>query len=681
MAYYLPYKAQFYNQIGQFVEVEFYNTTFSDTTELIPLVSFKHEYVNGDQDKFNPIIIGSRCVIQVRAKHDSADALNNETFYANAYDEWKVLAYVDSIPVFAGFITMDVEPYVLKDKPYNIVITATDGLGLLKNVPLTDVSGVDFVGRNTLLEYICGALKKTNIDLNVRVCLNWYNAGQDDRYDVGSPDMLTQTTLHHRSLLEDVNGFYDCYTALERLLGKWGVLFQWKGRWVISNRAELMGSGGPDQYYTEYDSNGTSPVAVFDLTGVQHVDKDLNIAPVNLDQLVSYQAPVKSVKTVYNYEIPENLVNNERLQTLGSFLSPLSGSGYSAWNLVGWSHWTGQPQTGLGTSEAASSQTAYIKKEFDVYNTETDRYYVVPIDVTAPATQLQNYIRNDNDDFWVDAGDKISPSITFRTLSDESTTDLYLAAIIILKDGFSGSSSGHWYSLDNSGSWTNTPNSVFGQYNITADTTEWTTVSIAETTIPASGTMYLLLGRGNMVVAGNQAHFKDIQFNYVPYVKGSRLAVKGDYWLTSQNTNIKDVIEDEVFISDAPKRILKGALWNEAGTALTNPDWYKLNETENRHFKELINLGRYRQQYVRQRRVEGTFKGTMMQPSSDPTNPIPLGFHRQFYITNLDNAYVLVPPLEIDYVRGIFRGTLMACFTSSTDLVTEGDTHTFNYIF
>jgi len=677
MAYYLHYISQFNNQIGQYVQVEFYNTTFNDTAENLPLVSFKHEYINGDQDKFTPVIIGSRCIIQVRAKHDSADALNNETFYANAYDDWKVIAYVDAIKVFEGFITMDVEPYVLKDKPYNIVITATDGLGLLKNVPLTDVSGVDFVGRNSLLEYICGALKKTNLDLNVRICLNWFNAGQDDRFDVGSPDMLTQTTLHHRSMLEDVNGFYDCYTALERLLGKWGVLFQWKGRWVISNRAELMGSGGPDQYYTEYESNGTSPVAVFDLTGVQHVEKDLNIAPVNLDQLVSYQSPVKSVKTVYNYEIPENLVNNQRQQSLGAFISPLSGSGYSAYELVGWGQYNGDSNA---LSVYAGTKNAYIKTEFNTYNVETDRYYVVEAD-TAIATALGDEIRNDNDDFWVDAGDKMTIAITARLLTDQAGSDpIFLGRVAILIDGTSGSSASDWYTLNPGGDWVNNPFANFAQTNESGDQTTWVTYSTECEFFPANGTLYLFLGSGG-VDNLNEAHFKDISINYTPYVKGSRLSVKGDYWLTEQSTNIKDVIVDEVFISDAPKRILKGALWNEAGTALTNPDWYKLNETENRHFKELVNLGRYRHQYVRQRRVEGTFKGTMVQPSSDPTNPIPLGFHRHFYITNLDHAYVLVPPLEIDYVRGMFRGTLMSGSTGSPDTTTEGDTHTFNYIF
>jgi hypothetical protein len=674
MAYYNKYTAQYYNQIGQFVEVQFWNTTFSDTIKNLPLVSFKMEYANGNQDKFDPVIIGCRCIIVVRAKHDSADELNNETFYANAYDDWKVLAYVDGIQIFAGFITMDVEPYVLKDKPYNIVITATDGLGLLKNTALSDVSGVDFVGRNTLLEYICGALKKTNLDLNVRVCLNWYNAGQDDRYDVGSPDMLTQTTIHHRSMLEDVNGFYDCYTALERILGKWAVLYQWKGRWVISNRAELMYG---DQWFTEYDSNGTTPVATWDLTGYQRVEKDINISPVNLDQLVSYQTPVKSVKTVYRYEIPENLFNNQRQQLLGAFIAPLSGSGYSAYELVGWGQYSGDPN---GLSVYAGTKNAYLRTEFNTYDVETDRYYVVEAD-TAIATALGHEIRNDNDDFWVDAGDKMTIAITARLLTDQAGSDpIFLGRVAILKDGTSGSSAADWYTLNPGGDWVNNPFANFAQTNETGNQTEWVTYSTECDFFPANGTLYLFLGSGG-VDNLNEAHFKDIEINYTPYVKGSRLSVKGDYWLTTQNTNIKDVIEEDVFISDAPKRILKGALWNAAGTALTNPDWYYLNNTENRHFKELVNLGRYRSQYVRQRRVEGTFKGTMMQPSSDPTNPIPLAFHKQFYITNLDNAYCLVPPLEIDFVKGLFRGTLMACFVSSTDLVTEGDTHTFNYIF
>lgn len=677
MAYTLKYTCKAFNRLAQLIDIEFYSNTLTGSSTQLPLISFSHEYINGDQDKYNPINIGSRAVIKIRAKKGSDAAINNEMFYADESNEWLVFINIDTVPVFRGFITNDVEPYVLKDKPYDIVITCTDGLGLIKNDPLTDIAGDQFNGRHFLIEYLAGALKKTGLDLNIRLCLNVYNNGQDDRFDAGSPDTFTQTMQHYKTYEKDVNSFYDCYESLERLLSGFGcVCFQYMGMWVVSSRAELQDSSGPAQYYSDYDSDGVFISATYDLNGVQVIGKNLGIISVNLEQFVSYQPAIKSAVTRFKYRIPPNLVNNQRLQNLGSFISPLSGIGYAAWQLFGWGKYQGDPNT---LTPYAGAANAYIKTEFDSFAVESDRYYVIESD-TGVATALGVEIRNDNDDFFVDAGDKCIFSQTSRLNADQGGSDpIFLGRIALLISGMSGSSSAHWWTLNPGGGWVNNPFANFAQTNESVNTSLWETYTTEADVFPANGTLYWFLGSGG-VDGGGMAHHKDLDITMTLYVKGSILDVDGDYWATAQNRAIKEKIDEEVFTSDGPKRILPGATWKST-TELTDPDWYRLGFSESEHLKELTNLGRYRHQYRAQKRIEGQFKGVMCQPTGAPTIQLPLGFHRGFLINDVDGEFVLVPPLTIDYVQGLWRGTLIHSFLSTDDVAQTGDTHAFNYEF
>jgi hypothetical protein len=245
--------------------------------------------------------------------------------------------------------------------------------------------------------------------------------------------------------------------------------------------------------------------------------------------------------------------------------------------------------------------------------------------------------------------------------------------------GAGGGSSSDWWSLNPAGDWVNNPFANFAQTTESIDTSQWVTYTTEADVFPADGNVYLFLGSGG-VDGGGSAHHKDIDINVTLYVKGSRLDVDGDYWTTSQDASIKDKTDDEIFISDAPKRIIPGAIWNEAGTALTNPDWYQYTISENRHFKEIVNLTRYRHQLSRRKRLEGQFKGVMCIPSGSPSIQLPLAFHRHFSVEEIDIKFVMVPPLQIDYVNGFWRGTLVSSY-EITDDVAEGDSHFFKHEF
>jgi hypothetical protein len=693
MAYYQTYQCNFNNRNTNNIRVEFWQKdVFADSITVLPCVSVKTQYYEGQEDKFLPTIIGLKLEVVVRAKFGSASTINAEMFYPESADQWKVIAYCDEVCIFNGFIVNDVEPYQMREKPYNIVIRATDGLMQLKGQPLTTWDGDTFNGRNTILSYLAGAISKTGTEVNIRSYVNTYNATHNDRADSGSPDMLTQTKLHHRSLLKDVNSFYDCYETIERLLKGWCIIYQYEGEYCIVSRDCIL-SYGNTVWFTEYDYAGNFIGATQDVYGDIGIGKQKFIQPIELNQYASYDAPFKSVKTVFNYEIPEDLVNNQKLQQLGAFISPLSGSGYAAYQKVGWTAKTGNPTS---KADYTGSKNTYIRNEVDTYGTETDRYYRIEYD-NAVTSNLGLYIENDNTDFFVDENDLIAFEFQVRIntiVGGGIHVNARFVQVLILKDGTTGSSSTDWYSLGADGVWHNDiTHFAYARDEFIAGLptypNEFVTWSISDTAIPASGSLYINYGGYDLDSSPSQTviDHRPAKISYTPYLRGARFAVKGDYWKTEQNTKLNDSLEEEIYISDAPKRILKGAMWDSAGTALTNPDWYRYGTTENRHFKEIVNLTRYAHQFRPVRKISGEFKGVMFQTNlligSLTMHPICL--HSRFYFENEpftnQRFYIFTAPVEMDWVSARINGTLVEVARQGDAGDTDGDSHSFNYIF
>lgn len=648
---------------------------------VVPLVSFEVEYMNGNEERYEPTLISAKAVFKLRARNFGVGTLSAESMYANAYDEWKVIAKIDDLVCFTGFVVMENEPYQLRNKPYNVVVTATDGLGLLKYIPLTKLDGTNFNGRNTMMQYIAAALSKTNLNLNIRAYVNIFNTAHQNRYVQGAPDMLTQTKIHHRTFLNDAGDFVDCYTALEILLGKWCNLFQYEGEWLINEISEIQYTYG-NRKYTKYSYTGVKTGTATDFDDTAIIGKEQKIQPINIDQYVSYLTPVKSVKTVFNYEVPKDLINNDRIRGLGPFNAALSTTSRQAYDLLGWSQKVGDPSN---LTNYTGSYKSFIAVEKDIYGTETDRYYVLQKDPVSNSG-VGYLIRNDNSDFFVDAGDKLDISFSYRTSIDVGGTGLMtLAGVYILKSGTTGASRTDWYSLNQSGNWAinDLGNSHFGDASL--DTTQWNSITVSSKAIPVNGICYIFLKTG-WSGSTTELHIKELNINYTPYVKGAKFDVKGDYWLTEQNVNIKDTIDEDIKISDSSKRIIKGALFDSSGDALLNPTWYRLGYTEQKHFKELVNFGRYRGQYRRIRKVSGTFKGVTWTPNGTVIFH-PLTFHRPFLIefeqaSGINALYCLAAPLNIDYLSCQWKGTFIDVAHHGLSQNGEiGDKHVFNYIF
>lgn len=684
MAYNLYYTISFTNNLFQVVTINLYK----DASAPVSVGTYECTGVQREQaadggetgfTKYGTLISTSLSLgIWIPEVDTNANPVTWETFVTSSHTQWKVIADIDGSFYFHGFLTPDEGNALFQDAPYEILLRATDGLKLLEKQELTKYDGTRFLtyNRDLIIAFIVACLEKTKLELPIRIYCNYFHNSILNRGNALQHDMFNQVEVSRRTWLKDVNSFESCYEVLRRIFTQFCTVEYWNGMWQITCIAEKQYLP-VSLYYTDYAKDGTGATGTLVSENHAQVGKSVDIVPIRTSQFISSRYALKSAKHFYNYVIPEDLVVNQNLQQLGSFIAPLSGSGYNAYQLVGWTQYQGDP-TALTTY--AGSKNAYIKVEVDAFGTQTDRYYVIEAD-TGIATAMGHEIRHDNGDFNVRKDDKMVISITARLNADQSGSDpIFLGRVALLIQGSSGSSASDWYSLNPNGSWVNNPFANFAQTTETEDTSLWVTYETETNTFPSNGTLYIFCGSGGVDNLGS-SNFKDLKITYTALIRGARFNMKGDYWFTSQNAIFPDKLEEEMFISDSPVPIVKGGLW--WNNQLLDPSWRRYPATETKHFKELINIGRYNHSYRRMYAIDGEFEGLFYSPENDQLNKQPIGFHKRYRFVDMSPTrdFILVPPVTMDLMKGEFKGTFVEAIKDGADGTQTGDSHEFNYIF
>lgn len=695
MAYHLHHIVTFNSSLNEALRIELYKKDVepNSVTNLLA-TGFNVNYQKGDGDKFDNIL-SAEAVLTLWLH--STDSVEFDDFIVTYPDEWKMIARDDDSTVFVGFLTPGEGRSEFQDKPYEVTLSATDVLGLLKAIPLTNDAGESFTGVNLIIDYILAILNKTGLGLSLRVFSNITEESMEDRSENEQADTFNQTALHARTFLKNSMEFYDCYKTLETILSEYFCLYQWNGMWVILLVGEMQDSPGAKIWYTDYDSTGTITGAAQNSENACAVGRDKEIHPVNINQTIGSEFAVKSARYSYTYtpwpELPTNntfergALRSETVNDDGTITRIYDIDG---WNFGGFS-FGGDVSDLPDLQPVDGTSDAYKKIILNQYGVELSREIFVGGENTG--TNKNKVLQCDA--IPVDAGDRLEVSFDFKkTFSADGT---FQFAVIYLKPDAGTWPANRW-TLDNDNSilqdggplrWVQgglTFNVLSRFYDNGENAGEWFSISLDIPDIPETGNLYIWFYAANPDSA-NFSVYRNFRVVYRPFIAGGRLQVKGDYAQTEQDTALKDKIEEEVFISDSLKKVLKGSLYRENLLDLTTPTWHRFNKVEQRHFKELGELARYNNTYRRMWNIQGTYDGVKWKPHDNPLVIEPLSFHRHFTFpdnSKLDGRYfMLVPPLNIDYVNGRadmnFAEVLQEDSTDGDEL---GDTHTpIKYIF
>jgi len=192
-------------------------------------------------------------------------------------------------------------------------------------------------------------------------------------------------------------------------------------------------------------------------------------------------------------------------------------------------------------------------------------------------------------------------------------------------------------------------------YQTGEDASQYYSFTLSPPPLPINGTLYIIFMNYDPPI-NRVVSYKNFSLTYYPSIAGSLAQIKADYAETSQNGSYKDIIDEEVYISDSTKKVLQGSLYRANLTDLTTPTWHRYGVAETRHFKELGELARFNANYRRMWKMEGQYDGLKFTPAGNQTIIEPLSFHRQFVFPDsaklAGHYFVLVPPLTLNYSEG-----------------------------
>lgn len=470
----------------------------------------------------------------------------------------------------------------------------------------------------------------------------------------------------------------DCYTVLQKILGDDCCLFQYNGEWWIVR-------------IDEYDNNPLYE-ATFDASGVLDHDPaevnldfsigfDQNVLFAGADQLLTYERPHKFITETFKYTAPAELVCNidfERGE--GDDPDPASPSEEIDYTLECWDFLREGSVPADLDSPPEPGSLGVLRKIYE-YAYEKDRYLV-----TRQAGGFRHYFKSVG--LPVEVGDKVELSVDFRLDTAETITNINPVHVrLVGDDGFvydwdydQPSGVSFWEQKT-------TTDPVFdNSFRVDwsgADTTEWYNVSATSQKMPATGTLYIRLLNG--VPASFDLWFSALNLTYIPLVNGSYQKYAG-HTNTVQRTDDGYAAkrENEVFLGDSPKPILKGGMFTEDGGVYTltevfypaakyaitgAPDpsqikpygWHQAYAVWNQ-YKQAVRI------------ISGSLQGL--------GNPWPGLLHR-FTLTdtnaNTVNRYFLLISFTQDWKTGSWNGTFVECFR--TDLgKSYDDPHTFKYL-
>lgn len=368
-----------------------------------------------------------------------------------------------------------------------------------------------------------------------------------------------------------INEAENCYSVLQKILGEDCFLTQWQGQWWIMRVDEFDGN---PPYVATFDADGV--FGQFD--GAADFDKNVGFTEdIYLSDEateVSLQREHGFVKETYDYSNPEEIPCNSdfsRGEIIGAVDPDDSRYEIDCWTLV---RTLSQPVT----------STAFIRRVFeDGY--EKNRYAVI-----TPASDSGtpwNYLKSDP--IPVGLRDKVTVSVDYRWSANASGGGVtYYPMLIYLLDN--SGEYWHWWNSSTTTDestffWTGPETSEQNRYIPVnwvlsdVDETEWRTLTVLLDRMPAEGELYIGLLQMNQSGSGFDdvdAHYANLRVDYEPYINDSYQRYSGQYnQIDRTDTQGSGIIttnkylvarDKQVFISDSPKKIFKGAMLFHNGT-------------------------------------------------------------------------------------------------------------------
>ena len=225
MAYGLKFTIPFKDIDNYSNIVEIYQDGFvGSVTELIATDQpATHKYEREDNEDITSSIMSATLTVSFY----STDVTDFRSFFSYSDREFLVIHKFDGEVVFKGYLLNDITGEPFQDPPYPVVVTATDGLGQLKEISLTGPE-ID----TDLGELIFEQLNTLDLELDFEVCNDLYEGlVMDNTKSIFAQSEGANLKVQAATFDELGLNAFDFLLEICKTMG-W-VLFQRNGRWII----------------------------------------------------------------------------------------------------------------------------------------------------------------------------------------------------------------------------------------------------------------------------------------------------------------------------------------------------------------------------------------------------------------------------------------------------------------
>lgn len=471
--------------------------------------------------------------------------------------------------------------------PLKVVNNLRHGNGQLTNAAVFSSSGNYFVTTDLLTSffYVGQEITITGTPTNDRTAIVT---------EVDNSGVITQVTLDETitvgesapgAVFTDVSStahFYDnvyldaktfekivgesesCYTVLQKILGEDCFLTQWMGEWLIVRVDEFDGN---PVYVAEFDEDGDfvgfDSGASFD----KNIGVDQDIYFINEATRVQPQRPNGHIKETFKYLLPKEIPCNVDFDRgTGDEPNPANPDQTINYEPECWEFFReGNSGTNadLDSSPVSGSSGVLVKRFENAY--EKERYLMIE------TPSFRHYFKSQAID--VHEKDKITIGVDTRLNTNESVTNMLPVHVrLVAQDGrmwdWDNDTVGgvnEWVEVFSGDGWFLYP---WRFTRTDEDDTEWKNISGTSKEFPADGKLYIRLVNG--FASPVQVRWSNLTVTYIPYINGSHQKYSGQFnrvdRATAQNSGIIQpgylaAREEEVFISDSPKKLFKGAMF------------------------------------------------------------------------------------------------------------------------
>jgi hypothetical protein len=540
------YRIQFHH-LDDSVETFYLNDL---TVQVIDLEAaddaIEENVINNSQNKYEPIrakqlIFRFKSNANIQLSNFLKDPAEDTRYYVEADVNEKIF--------FKGFLLLDdlQEPYL---SPANIVeMKATDRLGTLKDVPLTDFANENPKGKKRIADFFAFCFSKTGLNLPINVI---DNIREEHDIDGHWYDKIYQDA---KTFEDKIGSCINCYEALSRLLRFRGFTTQERGEWWIKRIDEF--DMQPD-YVRIFNSDGTIGGTPPPLDVNKRIGKNEKIFVINKATTVMPVRPNKMNKLTYKYIHPQEVLCNVDFSR-GALIDgsdPLSQKfDIECWEKL-WSN---------TSSDDPEPTGIYLRRIYSFPGYEKERY----VQIEASTSHFRFIM---SEAIPMNAKDKFTLSVSRRLSSDVSGTGFFRDGCVQVRlygeDGTYwthhgktsvGGDAAKWVACDASFR----TNSKFFCYegDGSEDQSEAKELYDGESAeLPVGGEIKILIYASALWGGTRDTFIDKVNIDIHEFINGSYEKYTGQSNKVTKDGDYFAKLDEEIGISDSPRIIFKGAL-------------------------------------------------------------------------------------------------------------------------